>query len=260
MMIKGGIRIGGLGILQAFDPDASAYFATAGITDATAKTQINLFVKGVKDLGLWSSIVSWPLRTAQNAASGTTAYSLGGLGTFDGTMTSITRDADGYIFNGSTSKIVTTLNSITSDHTSISVSKFSSTAGNQAIFAKDDVTNRQFNHISDSFSLTAQVFNPTARTIFVATPSTSSFSYITLRNSASLTNANLNGGSQTTATAGTMNGGSANVYIGSLSNSIFFFNGAIPFASIINSYVSDSARSDLYSLYKITLGTGLGLP
>ena len=167
-MIKGGIRIGGLGILQAFDPDASAYFATAGITDATTKTQINLFVKGVKDLGLWSSIVSWPLRTSQNAESGTTAYSLGGLGTFNGTMTSITRDADGYIFNGSSSKIVTTLNSITSDHTSISVSKFSSTAGNQAIFAKDDVTNRQFNHISDSFSLTAQVFNPTARTIFVA--------------------------------------------------------------------------------------------
>jgi hypothetical protein len=260
MMIKGGIRIGGLGILQAFDPDASAYFATAGITDATAKTQINLFVRGVKDLGLWSSIVSWPLRTAQNAGSGLIAYSLGGLGTFDGTMTSITRDADGYIFNGSTSKIVTTLNSVTSDHTSISVSKYNSTAGNQAIIAKDDVTNRQFNHISDGSSIAPQVFNPSARSMFVGSPALSSYNYITLRNSASLTNCNRNGEAQTTATAGTMNGGSASFYIGSLSNSIFFFNGLIPFASVINSYVSDSARSDLYSLYKITLGTGLGLP
>ena len=260
MMINVGIRIGGLGILQAFDPDASAYFATAGITDATAKTQINLFVKGVKDLGLWSSLVSWPLRTAQNAGTGSTAYSLGGLGTFNGTMTSITRDADGYIFNGSTSKIATTLNSVTSDHTSLSVSKYNSTAGNQCIIAKDDVTNRQFNHLSDGFSIAPQVFNPSARTMFVGTPALSSFNYITLRNSGSATNANRNGNAETTGTPGTMNGGSASFYIGSLSNSIFFFNGLISFASVINSYVSDSARSDLYSLYKTTLGDGLGLP
>jgi len=254
-----GLRANVSGV-SLIDGDAAAYFTTAGITDATAKAQINGFVKGVKALGLWSSIVSWPLRTTQNADTGSTAYSLGGLGTYNGTMTSITRDVDGYIFNGTTSKIVTTLNSITSDHTSISVSKFNSTVGNQVILSKDDVTNRQINHLSDSFSLTGTVFNPSARTMFVASPSTGSFSYITLRNSASFTNANRNGATETTGTPGTMNGGSANVYIGSLSNSIFFFNGAIPFASIINSYVSDSARSDLYSLYKTTLGSGLGLP
>jgi hypothetical protein len=175
-------------------------------------------------------------------------------------MTSITRDADGYIFNGSTSKIATTLNSVTSDHTSLSVSKYNSTAGNQAIIAKDDVTNRQFNHLSDGFSIAPQVFNPSARTMFVGTPALSSFNYITLRNSGSATNANRNGSAETTGTPGTMNGGSASFYIGSLSNSIFFFNGLISFASVINSYVSDSARSDLYSLYKTTLGDGLGLP
>jgi hypothetical protein len=243
-----------------YDRDAINYFSRAGVTDATAKAQINAFVKGVKNLGLYNSMVCWPLRSSQNAGTGTTAYSLGGLGTFNGTTTSITRDADGYIFNGTTSKIVTTLNSVTSDHTSISVSKYNSTAGNQAIIAKDDVTNRQFNHISDGFSIAPQVFNPSARSMFVGSPATGSFNYITLRNSASLTNCNRNGNAQTTATAGTMNGGSASFYIGSLSNSIFFFNGLISFASVINSYVSDSARSDLYTLYKNTLGTGLGLP
>lgn len=247
-------------IKPAYDADASTYFTTAGVTNTAGRQQISRFVTGIKDLGLWSSMVCWPLRSSQNAGTGTTAYSLGGLGTFNGTMTSITLDADGYIFNGSTSKIVTTLNSITSDHTSISVSKYNSTAGNQAIFAKDDVTNRQFNHLSDGSSILTQVFNPSARSIFVGSPALSSFNYITLRNSSSLTNANRNGGSQTTATSGTMNSGSANVYIGSLSNSIFFFNGLIPFASIINSYVSDSARSSIYTLYKTTLGQGLGLP
>ena len=99
-MIKGGIRIGGLGI-SGYDADAVAYFERAGVTDATAKGQINAFVKGVKDLGLYNNMVSWPLRSAQNAGTGTTAYSLGGLGTFNGTLTNgPTWGADGVIFDG----------------------------------------------------------------------------------------------------------------------------------------------------------------
>ncbi len=87
---NGGILLGyGIGIsprTAAFDADALAYFATAGITDSTAQIQINDFVKGIKDLGLWSSMVSWPLRSSQNAGTGTTAYSLGGFGTYNGTL------------------------------------------------------------------------------------------------------------------------------------------------------------------------------
>ena len=71
----------------SFDADAAAYFVTAGVTDATAKSQINAFVVGVKDLGLYSSMVCWPLRSSQNKGSGTIAYSLGGYGTYNGTLT-----------------------------------------------------------------------------------------------------------------------------------------------------------------------------
>jgi hypothetical protein len=85
MMIKGGIRIGGLGI-SGFDADAAAYFERAGVTDATAKNQISAFVKGMKDLGLYSNMLSWPLRSAQNAGTGSTAYSLGGLQTANATL------------------------------------------------------------------------------------------------------------------------------------------------------------------------------
>jgi hypothetical protein len=69
----------------AFDSDAAAFFATAGVTDATAKTQINSFVKGIKDLGLYNNMVCWPLRSSQNAGTGTTAYSFRG-GTWGLTM------------------------------------------------------------------------------------------------------------------------------------------------------------------------------
>ena len=100
-MIKGGIRIGGLSRISGFDGDAAAYFERAGVTDTTAKTQINAFVIGVKALGLYNNMVSWPLRSAQNAGTGTTAYSLGGFGIYNGTLTNgPTWGTDGIVFDG----------------------------------------------------------------------------------------------------------------------------------------------------------------
>lgn len=80
-----GLRLGS-GTFAGFDADAAAYFDRAGVTNATAKAQINAFVKGVKALSLWSNTIYYPLRSAQNAGTGTTAYSLSGLGTFNGTF------------------------------------------------------------------------------------------------------------------------------------------------------------------------------
>ena len=50
--------------------------------------QINKFVIGVKKLGLWNSMVCWPMRSIHNAGTSSTVYSLGGLsGTnFNGTL------------------------------------------------------------------------------------------------------------------------------------------------------------------------------
>ena len=87
------------------DPDAAAYFATANITDPTAKQQINSFVKRVKSLGLWNNIVCWPLRSGQNASSTLNAKSLGGLGRYDGTFVGLTAGswtANGLFFNNPT--------------------------------------------------------------------------------------------------------------------------------------------------------------
>ena len=67
----------------SYDPDALAYVQASGATDID---NINAFVVGVKALGLYSSMVCWPLRSSQNAGTGSTAYSLGGLGTYNGTL------------------------------------------------------------------------------------------------------------------------------------------------------------------------------
>lgn len=252
--------------MRFYDLDIDVKNYAKRIIDAGYKCPADInsvsdFVKGLKTYNLWGNLICWPLRANQNAGSGSSLYSLGNIGVYNGTLASTTWDANGLIFNGSSSRVSTTLSYITSDHTSISVSRYNSIAGNQTIFSKDDAgSNRQFNHTSDGSSIAPAVFNPSARTMFVGSPSVGSFNYITLRNSASLTNANRNGGSQTTATAGTMLDGTANVSIGSLSNSIFFFNGVISFAGIINSYISDTDRSNFYTIYKSTLGKGLGLP
>jgi hypothetical protein len=55
-------------------------------TTENSRQLINNFVKGIKSLGLWNSMVCWPLRASQNASTTLTARSLGGLGTFDGTL------------------------------------------------------------------------------------------------------------------------------------------------------------------------------
>jgi hypothetical protein len=57
-------------------------------TTQNSRQLINNVVKGIKSLGLWNSMVCWPLRSSQNAGGGTTAFSLGGLGRFNGTLAS----------------------------------------------------------------------------------------------------------------------------------------------------------------------------
>jgi len=96
-------------IKPAYDADASAYFTTAGVTNTAGRQQISRFVTGVKDLGLYSNMVCWPLRSTQNAGTGTIAYSLGGLGTFNGTLTNgPTWGADGVMFSNSSAQYIST--------------------------------------------------------------------------------------------------------------------------------------------------------
>jgi hypothetical protein len=82
------------------DLDAVAYIGRAGITDVVAQNAINDFVLGMKTLNLYNNMACWPLRSTQNAGTGTTIYSLGGLGTFNGTLVnSPTRASDFMVFS-----------------------------------------------------------------------------------------------------------------------------------------------------------------
>jgi hypothetical protein len=118
-------------IKPAYDADASAYFTTAGVTNTAGRQQISRFVTGIKDLGLYNNMVCWPLRSSQNAGTGTTAYSLGGLGTFNGTLVnSPSWGVDGITFTSGSSQTITVPNITISQTDVILATCQAATSGN----------------------------------------------------------------------------------------------------------------------------------
>lgn len=86
--------------------DVQAYLNVCNISAPLPRQQIRDFAKGVDDLGLWDSMVCWPLRSSQNYGSGLTAFSLGGLGTYTGTLVGgPVWTSDGITFGGNTQYI-----------------------------------------------------------------------------------------------------------------------------------------------------------
>jgi hypothetical protein len=274
MMIKGGIRIGGLRI-SGYDADAAAYFDRAGVTDNDAKVQINGFVKGLKALGLWSNTIYWTLRSAQNAGTGTTAYSLSGLGTFNGTLAGTpnpTWGTDGIVCTNTDSRIDLPDNaSIYGARSAMAVFKTSRT-GTQAPFeiqANIDQTGYYFvmgysGNASNGY--TGPRFLITRNSTFGFNQSSSRTIYSGSFQSAQITADNTTDNvfqNGSIATGGAQTGLSSINPTGARNIRGMFYRsddtvGA--FGALSTSKWTDQQVSDLNALYKTTLGTGLGLP
>ena len=253
-MIKGGIRIGGLGILQAFDPDASAYFVRAGVTNATAKIQINLFVKGTKDLGLWEDMVCWPLRSTQNSGT-STAYSLGGYGIYDGTLVNgPTWGTDGITFTSGSSQTITIPNITISKTDLILATCQAATSGNLrpidflatggiAVGIWAGFSGNYFWDVRSTLNILNRQLGgsvPTSRVFTHGIASTSGASFF------------VNGTSIFSNAVSSTNGNFSSFTINQNGG-----NGNIAFAMFAQSITGNAS---LYNLYKTTLGDGFGLP
>lgn len=91
------------------DTDADNYFRRAAVRDVLGRSEICWFVRGMKALGLWQNAVCWPLRSYQNVGTGSTVFSLGGLGIFNGTaLNSPTWGTDGITFNNNSAQSIST--------------------------------------------------------------------------------------------------------------------------------------------------------
>jgi len=274
MMIKGGIRIGGLGI-SGFDSDAAAYFERAGVTDATAKAQINAFVKGIKDLSLYDSMISWPLRSAQNRGSGATAYSLGGYGTYDSSIVgTISWGTNGMVYaNDSSFKYIAygpgLAQSFNSSNSCFAVGALTSTSstfrryiGASSIAASELSTQMTAANSTSMYSL--NTWSESISSDVVISGELSTFNWLGISFDYSTGSNNVNG--QLNTTFGTTSRASSTpasrqFQIGGGQTVQDTFTGTMSFAAYFPAtIVSQANKSSLYSLYKTTLGTGLGLP
>jgi hypothetical protein len=263
-----GLRLGS-GTFAGFDADAVAYFVRAGVTNATAKGQINAFVKGMKALSLYNSMVCWPLRSAQNAGTGTTAYSLGGLGTYNGTLTNgPTWGADGVVFDGVNDCITTAY--VPPDGTASFgfASKIAITpTDNYIVYSIDNLTNRKMGMYYASAAggrvrFEANLNGVVGNKLDINSTNTLNFVFAQAsHDGANFYGQGNDGTIQSFAGSGTMQGTGASIVFGrrSIDAAPLNFPGTIAFTYYISSSVNANF-TNLYTLYKNTLGTGLGLP
>lgn len=116
---------------------------SSGITKKFASIdlkRIDKFVRGVKKMGLWNNMVCWPMRSIHNAGTGSTVYSLGGLGTYDATLlNSPTWSRDGIIYSvqGQALKSTIGLSSTSSPFSVVLIEKKNAITGDCRNFTLD---------------------------------------------------------------------------------------------------------------------------
>lgn len=236
------------------DTDVFNYFRTANITNPTAMRQIALFVKEIKRLNLWNNIVCWPLLSSQNIGSGTTVYSLGGLGVYNGTLIgSPTWGTDGIALTSSTSISAATPYGTTAGSL-IGVTKINTTSKDYAMLRNSVVGMGFFSPYSDNnfyfdyrestnrLSVAAGI---TAGQFFCLAGYSSASGSQIYRNTTSLA---------TNATAANGTGNTTNIF-----ESFSTSSQTAAFAMLANSDIRNY-HSSIYSIYKSTLGQNLGLP
>jgi hypothetical protein len=247
----------------AVDTDAQTFITTSGATD---KEGIDQFVKGVKNLGLWNSMVCWPLRSAQNAGTGTTAYSLGGLGTLNGTLVNgPTWASNGLDFDGNNDRVTLPNGSFGTGNAATSIWAFlknDTTTSRMIVLSQGDN-----NSGTDGFALQSQTGagNDDANIAFtsgsIAAPSTAWKSLFIGNTSAGFWGKD--GGTVTEfALSNVLNKTGNNCAIGAFGNpaGVAPFDGKIAAVIRINATPTTQLNGDIYTLYKNTIGAGLGLP
>jgi hypothetical protein len=247
------------------DSDADSYFQRASVNDALGRAEVCLFTRGVKSLGIWQNMSFWPLRNYQNAGTGSTAYNLGGLGIFDGSLiNSPTWGVNGLNFVRTNTQYMTTTLGVAG------LRKFT------AMVATEPGAYGSLDTVISAWGTTSYfVFRRSAATQLEFIISSSGTQRLYINNVASNYRVRgwgtQNGVSITTESGNQISGpltyvpdqtGAQNLNIGILitpNNSPY--NGVIGWTMFTkDSELSNAQQLLVYNLYKLTLGSNLGLP
>lgn len=232
------------------DIDAVAYIGRSGITNVSAQNDINQFVLEIKNVGLYNNMFCYPLRSTHSKGSGSTAYSLGGLGTYDGTIAnSPAWGVDGLTFSPVNSCLQFSYYLPTGSHTIFAVGLNNTTITNSIVFrVSNGANNLHF----------WQRRSGTSATLFSPNTDLSGFINGAITNTAIASVYNSFAATTTrTFAGGTSHGGPA--FFGDLANSAQW--GSVgSFAAVFNTTLTTAQILALHNLLKTTLCQGLGLP
>lgn len=252
------------------DRDAREYISRAGVTDATGRGQLNEFVRGVKNLGLWANMVCWPLRSSQNSGgadpTNTTVFSLGGLGTFNGTrVNGPTWGVDGIDFDGSNDRVTLPNGSFGTGNAATSIWAF---VKNETNARRMIVLSQGNNNVNtEGFALESPDFTAVNDSVSIAFTGAHVAAKSTVWKSLFMGNTSegfkgKDGGTVTQfALNNVLNKTGLHCTIGSFGEPAGSpFDGLIAAVIRINATPTTALNSNIYTLYKQTLGAGLGLP
>jgi hypothetical protein len=235
--------------------DVQGYLNVCNITSALPRQQIRDFAKGVNDLGLWNSMVCWPLRSSQNYGSGTTAFSLGGLGTYNGTLVdgpTWNPDNSGINFGATAARILATGTFAQPLTVLGSVDYKTSTDGGALIDGSSRVHIWSGGNVNRIQFFAGTTLDSGVSNTF-ATGKNFVAGYANGASSVVYTN-----GTGTSGNAGTNSLGGNTIFIGNNNSPNFgASNIDIAFCAIFSGQAYNDA---IRTLYKSTLGTGLSLP
>jgi hypothetical protein len=257
---------------KLIDADATAFVAASGATDFDA---INRFIIGMKTLGLYNSMVCWPLRSSQNAGTGSTAYSLGGLGTYNGTLVNgPTWGADGvefvatkYIdirFGSSRGPTSATLGVVTKSNNSQPIGFPYCGSMSTNSFSEESLSILSFDNSGNNFSAEGYIASSGVRTNSINNTD-GVFRWSQAQKTSSDIISRLNNSTQSAVMAGGITYdrliSTGRWQAGSVQNNTGVFG--VGYEGIHSFMFLSEGTNDFYlayTLYKQTLGQGLGLP
>jgi|694.fasta_scaffold77935_2 hypothetical protein len=253
------------------DNDGDSYLQRASVTNILGRSEVLWFVRGMKSLGLWQNMVCWPLRSYQNAGTGSTVFSLGGFGIYNATSFNspswgnqgITFGNSSYLLTGSFPNSNYLFNSTvfkfdTIDGTSQGIFGFTNSNRFSIIPAETTNLGRLFRTTNNSSAIDDYRFS------FSLTTNTN-YLYSTYVNGINKV-VRLNKGAATATksfTTDIFNQTSSTIFIGAANNvGVSSLKGSIAFTCLVNLTNNQSLKQlfEYETLYSQTLGSNLSLP
>ena len=243
-----------------FHPISKQFFDKIELAGGSVsdKNSVNNFVEGLSRIIHPSLWVCWPLRSTQNIGTGTTAYSLGGLGNFNGTLTnSPTWGVSGVDTSGATNRYITTPASFDQSraHSIFWVGAAVDISRARGFFDTNRSNPERVTIFRNSATVTASAYVG-GTTIDIGATQTSTFFSVAVSSNGASSHTMIDG-TVTARSFGTLTSASSALLFGN-NNAINISNGNNAVAIYFLSPIGTTLAS-VYTLYKSTIGQGLGL-